>query len=55
MSREVTIMLVHSTGRASRTMRLNAWSLIGLSLLAAATAGACLWAGWNIGELTFVR
>ena len=55
MSRELTIMLVRSSGRASRTLRLNAWSMFGLTLLAAATAGACLWAGWHIGELTFVR
>jgi len=52
---ELTIMLVRSTGRASRTLRLNVWSLLALTVLAAATAGACLWAGWNIGELTFVR
>ena len=52
---ELTIMLVRSSGAASRTLRLNVWSLLGLTLLAAATAGACLWAGWNIGELTFLR
>lgn len=55
MSRELTIMLVRSSGQASSTLRLSAWSLLALTLLAAATAGVCLWAGWNIGELTFVR
>lgn len=55
MARELTIMLVRSSGRASTTLRLNAWSVLGLTLLAVATACACLWAGWNIGELTFVR
>jgi len=55
MRRELTVMLVRGAGRAPLTLRLNAWSVLGLSLLASATVGACLWAGFHIGELTFVR
>ena len=53
MARELNIMLVRSSGQAPITLRLNAWSMLGLALLSIALIGACLWAGWNLGELTF--
>ena len=53
MTRELTIMLVRSSGQAPLTLRLNAWSVLGLALLSVALFGGCLWAGWNLGELTF--
>lgn len=53
MPRELTIMLVRDSGQAPFTWRLRTWSMLALSVVAIATAGACLWAGWQIGELTF--
>jgi hypothetical protein len=53
MPRELTIMLVRDSGQAPFTLRLRTWSMLVLSVLAVATAGVCLWAGWQIGELTF--
>lgn len=53
MTRELTVMLVRGSGQAPVTLRLNAWTVLVVSVLLVATIGACLWAGWNIGELTF--
>jgi hypothetical protein len=53
MTRGLTIMLVRSAGQAPLTLRLSTWSMLGLAVLSIALIGACVWAGWNIGELTF--
>ena len=53
MRRELTIMLVRDSGQAPFTLRLGAWSVLVLGTLALAVTGVCLWAGFQIGELTF--
>lgn len=53
MPRELTIMLVRDSGQAPFTLRLRAWSMLALGTLALATVSACLWVGFQIGELTF--
>jgi hypothetical protein len=53
MPRELTIMLVRDSGQAPFTLRLRAWSVLVVGMLALATVGGCLWAGFQIGELTF--
>ena len=53
MSRELTIMLVRDSGQAPFTLRLGVWSVLFAGMLALATIGVCLWAGFQIGELTF--
>jgi hypothetical protein len=53
MPRELTIMLVRDSGRAPFTLRLRAWSMLAVATLALAALGVCVWAGWQIGELTF--
>jgi hypothetical protein len=53
MPRELTIMLVRDSGQAPFTLRLGAWSVLVVGALALVAALVCLWAGFQIGELTF--
>ncbi len=53
MSQALTIVVVRSGGRAPLTLRMRARSVLTLVFAATAITLACVWAGWQIGELTF--
>lgn len=53
MPRELTFVLLRSHGRAPVTLHLCAWSMLTLALVATAITASCVWAGWQLGELTF--
>jgi len=55
VARELTVMLVRGSGRSPITLRLSAGTVFAVGLLASTAVGACLWVGFRLGELTFLR
>ena len=52
MNRQWMLVLSGGKGGRSRKLVVTKWIVFGLCALYLAAVGACLWIGWQVGDLT---